>query len=111
MTTFLNDGLARNFLAGSWVEGDKGASIAVEDNRFDRRSFARSVCGRWKLDLADRCQPCPPHHARGLCPVTCYAPIDTEEDAMANCIEFGVVAKKGLRRSTTMFAPKTSPFR
>ncbi len=31
MTSFLNDGLARNFLAGSWVEGDKGASIAVED--------------------------------------------------------------------------------
>lgn len=31
MTSFLNDGLAGNFLAGSWVEGDKGASIAVED--------------------------------------------------------------------------------
>ena len=31
MSDFLKDGLARNFLAGSWVDGDKGASIAVED--------------------------------------------------------------------------------
>ncbi|WP_254443372.1 aldehyde dehydrogenase family protein [Ruegeria arenilitoris] len=31
MSDFLTGGLARNFLAGSWVGGDKGASIAVED--------------------------------------------------------------------------------
>jgi aldehyde dehydrogenase (NAD+) len=31
MSDFLKDGLARNFLAGSWVNGDKGASISVED--------------------------------------------------------------------------------
>lgn len=31
MTQHLRDGLARNYLAGSWVEGDGGASIAVED--------------------------------------------------------------------------------
>lgn len=31
MSDFIKDGLARNFLAGSWVEGDHGAAIAVED--------------------------------------------------------------------------------
>lgn len=31
MSGFLKDGLARNFLAGAWVEGDGGATIAVED--------------------------------------------------------------------------------
>jgi aldehyde dehydrogenase (NAD+) len=31
MSEFLKGGLARNFLAGSWVDGEKGASIAVED--------------------------------------------------------------------------------
>ncbi|ATG45499.1 aldehyde dehydrogenase (plasmid) [Phaeobacter piscinae] len=31
MSDFLRDGLARNYLAGSWVEGDGGARLAVED--------------------------------------------------------------------------------
>ncbi|WP_293576026.1 aldehyde dehydrogenase family protein [Phaeobacter sp.] len=31
MSTFLDDGLARNFLAGAWVDGDGGRTIAVED--------------------------------------------------------------------------------
>lgn len=31
MTDFLKDGLVRNYLAGSWVEGDQGAALAVED--------------------------------------------------------------------------------
>lgn len=31
MSDFIKDGLARNYLAGAWVEGDDGASIAVED--------------------------------------------------------------------------------
>lgn len=31
MSAFLSDGLARNFLAGRWAEGDGGAVIAVED--------------------------------------------------------------------------------
>lgn len=31
MSEFIKDGLARNFLAGQWVEGDAGAVIAVED--------------------------------------------------------------------------------
>ena len=31
MSTYLRDGLARNFLAGSWVDGDEGRAIAVED--------------------------------------------------------------------------------
>jgi len=31
MTGFVRDGLARNYLAGAWVEGDGGAKIAVED--------------------------------------------------------------------------------
>lgn len=31
MSDFMKDGLVRNFLAGSWVEGDGGATIAVED--------------------------------------------------------------------------------
>ncbi|MQY43861.1 aldehyde dehydrogenase family protein [Epibacterium sp. SM1969] len=31
MSDFLKDGLARNYLAGSWVEGDAGAHLAVED--------------------------------------------------------------------------------
>ncbi|MFS4583515.1 aldehyde dehydrogenase family protein [Phaeobacter sp. C3_T13_0] len=31
MSEFLSDGLARNYVAGSWAEGDRGAVIAVED--------------------------------------------------------------------------------
>ncbi|MBO9475672.1 aldehyde dehydrogenase family protein [Shimia sp. R10_1] len=31
MSDFVKDGLARNFLAGEWVEGDAGNRIAVED--------------------------------------------------------------------------------
>lgn len=31
MNSFIGDGLARNFLAGAWVEGDGGERIAVED--------------------------------------------------------------------------------
>lgn len=31
MSAFLNDGLARNFLAGTWSEGDGGNTIAIED--------------------------------------------------------------------------------
>lgn len=31
MSDFVKDGLVRNFLAGSWVEGDGGATLAVED--------------------------------------------------------------------------------
>ncbi|MDF9301980.1 aldehyde dehydrogenase family protein [Tritonibacter mobilis] len=31
MSAFLSDGLARNFVAGEWAEGDDGAVIAVED--------------------------------------------------------------------------------
>ncbi|APG49061.1 aldehyde dehydrogenase family protein [Phaeobacter porticola] len=31
MSSFLSDGLARNYLAGTWAEGDRGACIAVED--------------------------------------------------------------------------------
>jgi len=31
MNMVIRDGLARNFLAGKWVEGDAGARIAVED--------------------------------------------------------------------------------
>ncbi|KZK98044.1 MULTISPECIES: aldehyde dehydrogenase family protein [unclassified Pseudovibrio] len=31
MSAFIKDGLARNFLAGNWVEGDGGNRIAVED--------------------------------------------------------------------------------
>lgn len=31
MSGFVKDGLARNFLAGRWVEGDHGSCIAVED--------------------------------------------------------------------------------
>lgn len=31
MTAFISDGLARNYLAGIWCEGDDGAVIAVED--------------------------------------------------------------------------------
>ncbi|WP_027256211.1 aldehyde dehydrogenase family protein [Leisingera aquimarina] len=31
MSSFLNDGLARNFLAGEWVGGDGGKRMAVED--------------------------------------------------------------------------------
>lgn len=31
MSCFLSDGLARNFLAGAWAEGDDSAVIAVED--------------------------------------------------------------------------------
>ncbi|MES0864280.1 aldehyde dehydrogenase family protein [Ruegeria sp. SCPT10] len=31
MSDFIKDGLARNFLAGQWVEGDAGAVIAIED--------------------------------------------------------------------------------
>jgi len=31
MSDFINDGLARNFLAGEWVEGDNGDVVAVED--------------------------------------------------------------------------------
>ncbi|MEC3862095.1 aldehyde dehydrogenase family protein [Mesobacterium sp. TK19101] len=31
MTQHMRDGLARNYLAGDWVEGDGGAAIAVED--------------------------------------------------------------------------------
>ena len=31
MTAALKDGLARNFVAGQWVEGDAGAVIPVED--------------------------------------------------------------------------------
>jgi len=31
MSGFLKDGLARNFLAGRWAEGDGGAVIAIED--------------------------------------------------------------------------------
>lgn len=31
MSDFIKDGLVRNFLAGAWVEGDRGARLAVED--------------------------------------------------------------------------------
>lgn len=31
MSGFLNDGLARNFIAGTWSEGDGGARLPVED--------------------------------------------------------------------------------
>ena len=31
MTGFASDGLARNFLAGQWREGDGGQRLAVED--------------------------------------------------------------------------------
>jgi len=31
MTDFLGDGLIKNYLAGSWVDGDGGAAISVED--------------------------------------------------------------------------------
>lgn len=31
MSEFFKDGLARNFVAGDWVEGDEGARISVED--------------------------------------------------------------------------------
>ncbi|MBO9403425.1 aldehyde dehydrogenase family protein [Shimia sp. R9_3] len=74
MNDFANDGLARNFLAGSWAEGDSGAVVSIEDPGLEEHlvdcaqagedSLSRAVdAARVSFDRGDLADMNP--HARG----------------------------------------------
>lgn len=52
MNDFANDGLARNFLAGSWAEGDGGAVSLVEDPGLEEHMVDCAQAGKESLSRA-----------------------------------------------------------
>ncbi|MFW8634844.1 aldehyde dehydrogenase family protein [Cribrihabitans pelagius] len=52
MSGFLSDGLARNFVAGSWVEGDGGKHIAVADPGNESHLADSALAGEESLSRA-----------------------------------------------------------
>ncbi|WP_136439393.1 aldehyde dehydrogenase family protein [Pacificoceanicola onchidii] len=100
MTGFLNDGLARNFLAGSWVEGDGGAVIAVEDPGLEEHmadcaqageaSLARALdAARASVDRGDLADMNPHARARMMQRIATEIRALAEEGAPLLCRESG----------------------